>query len=138
MSTPSINTIYTIKYAIAKLLLGNPILASDLVDQNYVIAMQEPGLVGWRYDDNLSGIAFIYTYDHVANNKVLSDIINNMVTYFEKIIRDPQNYGLLEQLGLARELDSLTERDLRGYIMNAITMLNISTNENTSMMYKIG
>ena len=134
----SIDFIYTIKYTIAKLLLNNPILASDLVDQNYVIAMKEPGLIGWKYDDNLSGIAFIYTYDHKVTGDVLRQIVNNMTSYFERLIRDPQNYGTLMQLGVNKQIDSLNESDLRNYIMNAITVLDISANENTSMMYKIG
>lgn len=136
MST--IDFIYTIKYTIAKLLLNNPILASDLVDQNYVIALKEPGLIGWKYDDNLSGIVFIYTYDHKVTGDVLRQIANNMTSYFEMIIRDPNNYGTLMQLGVNKQIDSLNESDLRNYIMNAITVLDISATENTSMMYKIG
>ena len=134
----NIDLVYTIKYTICKLLLSNPILASDLVDQNYIIASKEPGLVSSTYDDNLSGIAFIYRYDHKVTSQVLSQIANNMTTYFEGIIRNPDNYTLLTQLGLNKQIDLLNENDLRGYIMNSITILDISTNENTAMMYKIG
>lgn len=135
----TVDLIYKIKYTISEMLLNNPILASDLIDRVYVIAMEEAGLNYWKYiaDNRTTGIQIHIAYDHIVKKSILDHINNEMITYFEGMIRNPANHGLLTQLGVAYNIDIIDELTLRDGINAAITHLDFSNTEKSSFVIKI-
>ena len=131
--------IYKVKYTISELLLNNPILGSDLIDRMYIVASREPGLSLWKYDANrTTGIQIQVGYENGVNLDITNSLLSTMSTYCEGLVRDPANYGLLMQLGIAGDIDTMDQNTLRSCIVNAITVLDISAKDKTAFLLKIG
>ena len=135
----TIDYIYKTKYTISELLLNNPILASDLIDQLYIIASKEPGLSLWKYDanDRITGIQIQIGYNNLINKKTNESLFYTMCTYVEGLLRDPKNYPLLTQLGMAGFIDMMDQNVLRECITHSFTVLDLSNGERSTLIYKI-
>ena len=130
-----INSIYEMKQTILGIVNSNPLGFSDLIDSLYIRAMKETGLVKSEYRQNFE---FSFAFDHkLKSTDIISDIVNIITIFIEGVIRDPKNSYILKAIGKDVFIYSLNEYDLSRIINAAITVMDISTNDNTAFEIKL-